>query len=110
MKRDVPYNAGARLTNMFGGARGRSSAKLTEAQPSARVRILWTLGNLFMLIGVVLLVYVGGIYVQADYDRYAARGDTDLPAPVAISAPADEEPAPFTAPVLNAIAGSTSEG
>jgi sortase A len=110
MKRDVPYNAGARLTNMFGGARGRSSAKLTEAQPSARVRILWTLGNLFMLIGVVLLVYVGGIYVQADYDRYAARGDTDLPAPVAVSAPADEEPAPFTAPVLNADVGTSSEG
>ena len=59
-----------------------------------------------MLIGVVLLVYVGGIYVQADYDRYAARGDTDVPAPVAVSAPAEDEPAPFTAPVLNATAGA----
>jgi sortase (surface protein transpeptidase) len=63
-----------------------------------------------MLIGFVLLAYVGGVYVQADYDRYAARGDTDVPAPVAVSAPADDEPAPFTAPVLNAVTGSTSEG
>ncbi len=75
-----------------------------------RVRVLWTLGNLFMLIGVVLLVYVGGVYVQADYDRYAARGDTDLPAPLAVSAPAEDEPAPFTAPVLNASSRITSEG
>jgi LPXTG-site transpeptidase (sortase) family protein len=63
-----------------------------------------------MLIGIVLLAYVGGVYVQADYERYAARGDTDVPAPVAVSAPAEEEPAPFTAPVLNAGAATTSEG
>src|SRR4029078_1253098 len=80
------------------------------AEPSARARVLWTLGNLFMLIGIVLLLYVGGVYVQADYDRYAARGDTDLPAPVAVSAPAEDEPAPFTAPALNAEAGNPSEG
>ncbi len=110
MKRDLPYQGGTRLTQLFGGARGRSATKPVTAEPSARVRILWTLGNLFMLIGFVLLVYVGGVYVQADYDRYAARGDTDLPAPVAVSAPAEDEPAPFTAPVLNAVTGSTSEG
>jgi len=110
MKRELPYQSGTRLLRLLGGTRSRSSAKLTHAKPSARVRVLWTLGNLFMLIGIVLLVYVGGIYVQADYDRYAARGDTDLPAPVAVSAPAEDEPAPFTAPVLNTGSGSTSEG
>src|SRR3954466_7840326 len=110
MKRELPYQSGTRLLRLLGGTRGRSSAKLTQAKPSARVRVLWTLGNLFMLIGVVLLIYVGGIYVQADYDRYAARGDTDLPAPPAVSAPAEEEPAPFTAPVLNAGAGIASDG
>src|SRR5215216_2003109 len=104
MKRDLPYQAGTRLTRLIGGAHGRT------AKPGVRVRVLWTLGNLFMLIGIVLLVYVGGVYVQADYDRYAARGDTDLPAPVAVSAPAEDEPAPFTAPVLNAGSGITSEG
>jgi sortase A len=110
MKRDLPYQAGTRLTQLIGAARSRSTTKTARTEPSARVRILWTLGNLFMLIGVVLLMYVGGVYVQADYDRYAARGDTDIPAPVAVSAPAEEEPAPFTAPVLNTSAGSASEG
>ena len=109
MKRDVPYQTSTRLTQLFGAVRGRS-AKSTPTALGVRVRVLWTLGNLFMLIGVVLLVYVGGIYVQADYERYAARGDTDVPAPVAISAPAEAEPAPFTAPVLNAAAASDSEG
>jgi LPXTG-site transpeptidase (sortase) family protein len=79
--------------------------------PSRRARALWTLGNLFMLIGVVLLLYVGGVYTQAEYDRYAARGDTDLPAPVAVAPPVVQQPAPFIAPILNAVApGSTAEG
>jgi sortase A len=110
MKPDLPYQAGARLTQLIGAARGRSMAKPMRAEPGARARMLWTLGNLFMLIGVVLLLYVGGIYVQADYDRYAARGDTDLPAPVAVSAPAEDEPAPFTAPVLSTSTSDISEG
>jgi sortase A len=110
VKPDLPYQAGTRPTQLIGGVRGRSAAKPARAEPGARARVLWTLGNLFMLIGVVLLVYVGGVYVQADYDRYAARGDTDLPAPVAVSAPAEDEPAPFTAPVLNTGSGITSEG
>jgi len=102
MKRELPYESGARLTQLLGGARRRSSAKRAGVGPSVRARVLWTLGNLFMLIGIVLLLYVGGVYAQADYERYAARGDTDLPAPVAVSSPAEEEPAPFTAPVLSA--------
>jgi len=110
MKPDLPYQAGTRLAQLLGAARGRSAAKPARAEPNTRARMLWTLGNLFMLIGVVLLVYVGGIYVQADFDRYAARGDTDVPAPVVVSAPAEDEPAPFTAPVLNTDASSASEG
>jgi sortase A len=109
MKRDLPYQGGTWLSQLIGGGRTRTTKPAT-AEPSARARVLWTLGNLFMLIGVVLLLYVGGIYVQADYDRYAARGDTDLPAPVAVSEPAEEEPAPFTAPVLNASSTDASEG
>jgi LPXTG-site transpeptidase (sortase) family protein len=110
MKRDLPYQGGTWLSQFLGGARARTISKPALGEPGLRVRVLWTLGNLFMLIGVVLLLYVGGIYVQADYDRYAARGDTDLPAPVAVSSPAEEEPAPFTAPVLNAVSGNASEG
>jgi LPXTG-site transpeptidase (sortase) family protein len=57
-----------------------------------------------MLIGAVLLLYVGGVYAQADYDRYAARGDTAVPAPQPSVPAVSDEPAPFTAPVLSAAA------
>ena len=75
-----------------------------------RARLLWTLGNLFMLAGVVLLLYVGGIYTQAEYDRYAARGDTDLPAPAPVIPRKDQEPAPFVAPVLNGGQAAPADG
>jgi LPXTG-site transpeptidase (sortase) family protein len=75
----------------------------------ARSRTLWTIGNALMLTGVVLLLYVGGVYSEAEYSRYAARGDTDVPAPVVVADPAPYEPAPFVAPNLSA-ASSTSEG
>src|SRR5262249_24106497 len=108
MKRDLPYGASTRLTQLIGRTHGRFGGRPAPAEPGARARILWTLGNLFMLVGIVLLLYDGGIYAQADYERYAARGDTDLPAPVAVSSPAEEEPAPFIAPVLNA--GASTDG
>jgi LPXTG-site transpeptidase (sortase) family protein len=107
MKRSLPSQAGTRLAQIFGGTHGRST-KPVKARPDTETLIRSTLGNLLMLIGVVLLLYVGGVYVQADYDRYAARGDTDIPAPVAVSAPAEEEPAPFVAPVLSS--GTSTEG
>jgi LPXTG-site transpeptidase (sortase) family protein len=54
-----------------------------------------------MLLGIVLLLYVGGVYAQAEYDRYAARGDTEVPAPKPLAIAEPEEPAPFTAPLLD---------
>jgi sortase A len=107
MKRGLSYQAGTWFTQRFGRAGARSSEP-TEKKLDRQMIIRSTLGNLLMLIGVVLLLYVGGIYVQADYDRYAARGDTDIPAPVAVSAPVQEEPAPFVAPMLSA--GDSAEG
>jgi LPXTG-site transpeptidase (sortase) family protein len=89
-----------RLTRL---AQASSYKKPTPAAPaSARARVLWTLGNSLMLIGIVLLLYVGGVYAQADYDRYAARGDTAVPAPRPSAPAVSDEPAPFTAPVLSA--------
>ncbi len=79
----------------------RTSRRQQGAELSQRAKVLWTLGNLFMLIGIVLLLYVGGIYSQAEYERYAARGDTDVPAPPAVAPQEDQEPAPFVAPVLS---------
>ena len=68
---------------------------------SRRAKLLWTVGNTLLLVGIVLLLYVGGIYAQAEYARYAARGDIDAPAPKTISESARAEPAPFTTPNLN---------
>ncbi|MFO7166975.1 MAG: sortase [Chloroflexota bacterium] len=76
---------------------------------STRAKVFWTLGNALMLLGAILLMYVGGLYAQAEYGRYAARGDTDVPPPraVAIPEPAalggqrETEPPPFVAPLLN---------
>lgn len=73
---------------------------------SRRAKVYWTLGNLLMLVGVVVLLYVGGLYANAEFLRYAARGDNDLPVSVVIddevaAAPEVDEPAPFVAPILN---------
>ncbi|HWQ16087.1 MAG TPA: sortase [Roseiflexaceae bacterium] len=81
---------------------------------STRAKVLWTLGNALMLLGVILLAYVGGLYAQAEYGRYAARGDTDVPPPRVVARPdpgalrfmGEVEPAPFIAPLLNVGAES----
>ncbi|MBC8161485.1 MAG: sortase [Roseiflexaceae bacterium] len=65
---------------------------------TARARMLWTIGNLCMLGGAIVLLYVGGVYATDEYGRYAARGDSDVPAPAAVDESAASEPAPFIAP------------
>jgi sortase A len=108
MRRFFPSSLGSREPALVATA---PAARTAAAEPSRRARLLWTFGNLFMLIGIVLLLYVGGVYTQAEYDRYAARGDTDLPAPVSVAPLTQDEPAPFVAPVLNGAAtGGYSEG
>ena len=84
-----------------------------------RARVLWTLGNSLLLAGVVLFLYVGGLYAQAEYGRFAARGDNDEPAPQAVvvvpAADADAptlsaEPAPFVPAILNTQSIADSQG
>ena len=52
-----------------------------------------------MVAGLYLLLYVGGLYVEAEYYRMAARGDSDAPAPAAVALPPGDEPAAFAPPV-----------
>ncbi len=96
------------------------NSKPTAVPNTHGAKKLLMLSNLLMLLGLILLLYVGGIYANAEYGRYAARGDTDVPAPEAVapqvSAPmislrsipflpqeaAPVEPAPFTPPVADA--------
>ncbi len=84
-----------------------------------RARIIWTLGNLCMWVGLVMLLYVGGVYSASEYGRYAARGDNDepVPPPISVGLEADSpdtastnraEPAPFVPAVLNMQSTNTS--
>lgn len=66
-----------------------------------RAKLYWTLGNALMLFGIILLLYVGGLYTHAEYMRFAARGDNNIPPPLAVAARTSDEPAPFVAPLLN---------
>lgn len=71
-----------------------------------------TLGNLLLLIGAYVLLYAGGLQVQIEYNRLAARGDNALPAPHVVARPqsfrAGTVPAAFTAPVLEAPAWASN--
>jgi LPXTG-site transpeptidase (sortase) family protein len=66
-------------TKISGSLRTRAAARRVPTSP--RQRLLWTVGNLMLFAGIYLLLYVGGIYVQIDYLRLAARGDNDLEVP-----------------------------
>jgi len=50
-------------------------------------KILYTFGNLLMLIGMYVLLYVGGLFADEQYNVYAASGDND----VSVSAIADTD-------------------
>jgi sortase A len=88
----------------------REDSNAEPAPPKAEQRMserwLVVLGNLLMIMGCYLLVYVGGLYADAAYNRWAARGDTDVAPPPPVARRADDEPAAFvvpatfTAPVL----------
>lgn len=71
-------------------------------------RLFWTLGNLFMVLGCYLLLYVSGLYANAAFNRLAARGDNDLLPPPAATVPAADIPAAFRVPVLSSSADGSS--
>lgn len=57
---------------------------------TTRRKIVWTLGNLLILIGLLLFLFVGGLLADERYNVYAASGDNDEMAPVVASAPSRE--------------------
>lgn len=54
---------------------------------STRRKIIWTIGNLLILIGMYLLLFVGGLIADEQYNVYAASGDNEELAPVVQLAP-----------------------
>ncbi|MCU0490700.1 MAG: sortase [Chloroflexaceae bacterium] len=73
----------------FSGRRPRPKTPMSK--------LVWTLGNLMMVAGLYLLLYVGGVYAQVEHNRMAARGDNDLPPPQARFV--DEAPAGSSEPL-----------
>ncbi len=84
----------------------RDTVKLSELHVDRRGKSLWTIGNLLMLAGVYLLLYVGGLFADEQFNLWAAQGDSDIPMAEVAAAPASEPeptagpttPAPTTAP------------
>ncbi len=81
-----------------------SSATHPPRKPLRQARLFYTIGNLLLLAGVLVLLYAGVLYAQVEYNRLAARGDNNLPVPQAVARPQSfgqgSVPAAFTAPVL----------
>lgn len=45
-------------------------------------KIIWTIGNVLVLSGMILLLFVGGLFADEQYNVYAASGDNNYVAPV----------------------------
>lgn len=63
-----------------------------------RRRLYWSIGNLLLTAGIYLLLYVGGLYAEAEYMRLAARGDSDIEAPRVIMGERRAAVRPLAAP------------
>lgn len=68
---------------------------------TTRRKIIWTIGNLLILIGMYLLLFVGGLMADEQYNVYAASGDNEELAPIVQLAP------PVTDPVETQAAPET---
>ena len=50
-----------------------------------RGRVLWTTGNVLMLLGLYLLLYVGGLLADEQFNVMAAQGDSDIALPEVVA-------------------------
>ena len=78
-----------------------------------RGKLFWTLGNMLMLIGLYLLLYVGGLFADEQFNLMAAEGDSEIALPEIVErvpdppaavaqAPAEAVAAPKPAPMVTA--------
>jgi sortase A len=100
---------------MLGGAKrvmatisGESTLQMGVGPATRRRRLFWTLGNLMLVSGLYLLLYVGGLYAQAEYFVMAARGDSEIEAPRALMGERDGTP-DFVAPVAPSAESAAAE-
>jgi len=69
-------------------------------------KIVWTFGNLLMLIGAYLLLFVGGLLADEQYNVYAASGDNELVAAAVSESDLDSD----GLPVANDASGTEAAG
>jgi LPXTG-site transpeptidase (sortase) family protein len=69
-----------------------------RSQMTTRRKIVWTTGNILILIGFYLLLFVGGLMADEQYNVYAASGDNDEIAPIVVAAPPAQQAADPAAP------------
>ncbi len=65
---------------------GRQRKPSRPIRLNRRGKVLWTTGNFLMLVGVYLLLFVGGLVADEQFNLMAAQGDSGIGLP--------EEPAP----------------
>jgi sortase A len=61
------------------------TTRLIASLPTRRSRVLWTTGNLLMLLGLYLLLYVGGLLADEQFNLMAAQGDSDIALPEVVA-------------------------
>lgn len=66
-----------------------STSRVPMNRLDMRGKLLWTLGNLLMLIGLYLLLYVGGLYADEQYNFLAAQRGSDISLPETITSSLD---------------------
>ncbi len=57
-------------------------------------KTIWTMGNVLMLVGAYLLLYVGGLYADERYNLWAADGSSSIPLPSAAIVASTATPLP----------------
>lgn len=90
----------------------RRGSSQHEARSSRKGSIFETAGNLLMLVGLYLLLFVGGLFANEQFNVLAAQGDSNIQLPEAVAAapqpaPTAAPPAPTAAPVAQVSAVAT---
>lgn len=84
-----------------------STSRVPMNRLDMRGKLLWTLGNLLMLIGLYLLLYVGGLYADEQYNFLAAQRGSDISLPETLTSSVDST---VQIPAADAGADAVTDG
>lgn len=61
-------------------------------------KVLWTFGNVLILVGMLMIMFVGGLLADEQYNVYAASGDNDVGTAEVVALPSSQPTANEAAP------------